>query len=73
MVKSRFAKLSKVKLHNLEEGHGDNVVLLHGWPHTSHSWRHVMPILSKRYRVIAPDLRGLSDSSRPAARYQIAA
>lgn len=68
MVQSRFAKLSQVKIHYLEEGAGDVVVLLHGWPHTSHGWRHVMPILSEKYRVIAPDLRGLGDSSclRPA-------
>ncbi|MEW6397113.1 MULTISPECIES: alpha/beta hydrolase [unclassified Afipia] len=69
MVTDCFARLSEVKLHYLEEGRGETVVLLHGWPHTSHSWRHVMPILSKQYRVIAPDLRGLGDSSRPSTGY----
>jgi pimeloyl-ACP methyl ester carboxylesterase len=72
MVEDRFARLSHVKLHYLEEGHGNVVVLLHGWPHTSHSWRHVMPVLSKQYRVIAPDLRGLGDSSRPATGFDSA-
>ena len=69
MINSRFSKLSQVKLHYLEEGDGDVVVLLHGWPHTSHGWRHVIPKLSRKYRVIAPDLRGLGDSSRPASGY----
>jgi pimeloyl-ACP methyl ester carboxylesterase len=69
MAKRRYSKLSQVKLHYLEEGDGDVVVLLHGWPHTSHSWRHVIPKLSPKYRVIAPDMRGLGDSSRPAAGY----
>jgi pimeloyl-ACP methyl ester carboxylesterase len=69
MTRSRYSKLSQVKLHYLEEGDGDVVVLLHGWPHTSHSWRHVIPRLSSKYRVIAPDMRGLGDSSRPAAGY----
>ena len=69
MTRSRYSKLSQVKLHYLEEGDGDVVVLLHGWPHTSHSWRHVIPKLSPKYRVIAPDMRGLGDSSRPAAGY----
>jgi pimeloyl-ACP methyl ester carboxylesterase len=69
MTFSRFSKLSRVKLHYLEEGDGYVVVLLHGWPHTSHSWRHVIPKLSGKYRVIAPDLRGLGDSSRPAEGY----
>jgi pimeloyl-ACP methyl ester carboxylesterase len=71
MVHSRFAKLSHVKLHYLEDdaGGGELVVLLHGWPHTSHTWRHVIPKLSKTYRIIAPDMRGLGDSSRPAHGY----
>jgi pimeloyl-ACP methyl ester carboxylesterase len=63
VAKRRYSKLSQVKLHYLEEGDGDVVVLLHGWPHTSHSWRHVIPKLSPKYRVIAPDMRGLGDSS----------
>ncbi len=69
MTFSRFSTLPRVKLHYLEEGDGDVVVLLHGWPQTSHSWRHVIPKLSGKYRVIAPDLRGLGDSSRPADGY----
>jgi len=44
-------------------------VLLHGWPSTWYEWRHVMALLAGRYRVIAPDLRGLGDSSRPPAGY----
>lgn len=64
MIRSRFAKLSQIKMHYLEEGDGDIVVLLHGWPQTSHSWRHVLPRLSSSYRVIAPDMRGMGDSSR---------
>jgi pimeloyl-ACP methyl ester carboxylesterase len=71
MAQSRFAKLSQVKLHYLEDdaGGGEVVVLLHGWPHTSHTWRHVIPRLSKTYRIIAPDMHGLGDSSRPAHGY----
>jgi pimeloyl-ACP methyl ester carboxylesterase len=53
-------------LHYLEDGDGEVVVLLHGWPHTSHGWRHVIPRLSQKYRVIAPDLRGIGDSFRTA-------
>ncbi|ADB33083.1 alpha/beta hydrolase fold protein [Kribbella flavida DSM 17836] len=40
------------------------VVLLHGWPQTSYAWRKVIPGLSARYDVVAPDLRGLGDSQR---------
>lgn len=68
----KYAELSHVRMHYLEAGSGSDVVLLfHGWPHTSHSWRHVIPKLESRHRVLAPDMRGLGDSSRPAAGYDI--
>ena len=66
---SRFADLDAVMLHYLTAGEGDVVVLLHGIPQSSHEWRHVIPRLAERYRVIAPDLRGLGDSSRPPRGY----
>lgn len=44
-------------------------VLLHGWPETWYEWRHVMPLLAEHRPVIAPDLRGLGDSSRPLSGY----
>jgi pimeloyl-ACP methyl ester carboxylesterase len=50
-------------------GQGDPVVLLHGYPETSYAWRKVMPELAEHYTVIAPDLRGLGDSDKPASGY----
>jgi len=47
-------------------GQGEPVVLLHGWPQTSHAWRHVVPLLAERYTVIAPDLPGFGESSHPS-------
>jgi pimeloyl-ACP methyl ester carboxylesterase len=49
-------------------GSGDRLALfLHGFPESSFSWRHQMPLLaSMGYRVWAPDLRGYGRSSRPA-------
>jgi pimeloyl-ACP methyl ester carboxylesterase len=63
------APLSEVTMHYVTAGEGDAVVLLHGWPQTWREWRHVIPLLAARYRVIAPDLRGLGDTSRPADGY----
>ncbi len=40
------------------------VLLLHGFPQTSHSWRLVRPWL-KDFRVVAPDQRGYSPEARP--------
>jgi pimeloyl-ACP methyl ester carboxylesterase len=47
---------------------GEPVVLLHGFPESSHSWRHQLPALAGAgYHAVAPDLRGYGDSDRPAA------
>jgi pimeloyl-ACP methyl ester carboxylesterase len=64
-----MALVNGVQIHYVIGGHGDPVVLLHGWPATWYEWRHVIPALSKNYTVIAPDLRGLGDSSKPLTGY----
>jgi pimeloyl-ACP methyl ester carboxylesterase len=54
--------------HVVDEGRGPVVVLLHGFPDSSHLWRHQIPALvNAGYRVIAPDLRGFGESARPVA------
>ncbi len=49
-----------------DEGAGPAVLLLHGFPWTSHVWRALIPALAARHRVIAPDLIGLGASAKPA-------
>ncbi len=41
------------------------MVLLHGWPTSSHLWRNIIPSLAKTRRVIAPDLIGYGLSDKP--------
>jgi hypothetical protein len=60
-----MASVNGIQLHYVIGGQGDPVVLLHGWPETWYAWHKVMPALAKNYTVIAPDLRGLGDSSKP--------
>lgn len=62
-------KLKRVALNVVTEGKGDPVVLLHGWPQTSHEWRKLAPLLAGRYRLVMPDLPGLGDSSIPKDGY----
>jgi pimeloyl-ACP methyl ester carboxylesterase len=64
-----YAEVGEVVLHYVTLGSGPPVVLLHGWPQTWYEWRFVMPRLAERFTVIAPDLRGLGDSSRPLTGY----
>jgi pimeloyl-ACP methyl ester carboxylesterase len=68
-MKSRHADLGDVRLHYVTAGSGPPVVLLHGWPQTWFCWRGVIPLLAEHHTVIAPDLRGLGDSSRPTSGY----
>ena len=68
-----FADLGETRIHYAAAGADPRtsppVVLLHGWPETWYEWRHVMPAIAERHPVIAPDLRGLGDSSRPTGGY----
>jgi pimeloyl-ACP methyl ester carboxylesterase len=69
-VGTRRIDVGEVRLAVWEEGDpgGEPVVLLHGFPELSHSWRHQMPALAEAgYHAVAPDLRGYGRSDRPAA------
>ena len=46
-------------------GSGPPVLLLHGFPQTHAMWHRVAPELARGHTVVAPDLRGYGDSSRP--------
>lgn len=64
--------LSRATLHCVCAGPEDGtaLLLLHGWPQTWYMWRAVIPPLAAAgYRVIAADLTGLGDSTRPAEGY----
>jgi pimeloyl-ACP methyl ester carboxylesterase len=66
VIASRTADVEGVKLHYLTGGQGPAVILLHGYAETSRMWRPILPLLAKRFRVIAPDLPGIGDSGIPA-------
>jgi haloacetate dehalogenase len=58
-------KTSGATLHTVVGGSGPPLLLIHGAPLTHLSWYRVAPELAKKYTVIAPDLRGYGDSSKP--------
>jgi len=60
--RKQFVDVGKWTVATIDEGQGPPVVLLHGCPFHSYEWRHIIPQLSRRYRVIAPDLLGLGDT-----------
>lgn len=59
----RMVPTNGVELHVVSAGEGFPVVLLHGFPQTWYEWRHLIQALAPRFRVIAPDLRGIGDSA----------
>ena len=65
-IDSRTAKIDNVELHYLTAGRGPAVILLHGFAETSRMWRPIIPLLTEKFTVIAPDLPGIGDSSIPA-------
>src|SRR6516165_3911695 len=65
-LKHRQVRTNGVRLHCVVDGDGPLVVLLHGFPEFWYSWRHQIPALATRFRVVAPDLRGYNESEKPA-------
>ncbi|MGY8738084.1 MAG: alpha/beta fold hydrolase [bacterium] len=71
-IRSRNVQSRSLNFHVLEAGEDrpgeDPVILLHGYPQTSHMWRHQMPVLGERFKVYAPDTRGYGGTDKPRTR-----
>lgn len=65
-MKTRFIEANGLKFNVFDEGSGETVMLLHGFPDSMKVWRDVIPpLLDAGYRVIAPDLRGYGETDMP--------
>jgi len=62
---SRTIDTGDAAIHLVYGGSGPPVLLLHGYPQTHAMWHKVAPQLAQRFTVIAADLRGYGDSSKP--------
>jgi pimeloyl-ACP methyl ester carboxylesterase len=63
----RAVDVDGIKIFYRQAGRSDaaTILLLHGFPSASHMFRNLIPILSERFRVIAPDLPGFGQSDMP--------
>jgi haloacetate dehalogenase len=61
----RIATSGGVTINAVKGGNGPPLLLLHGAPLTLYTWRDVAPRLAERFTVVAADLRGYGDSSKP--------
>ena len=67
-----YATTNGTRLHYVAAGtDGPLVLLLHGFPEFWYSWRAQIPALARRFRVVAPDLRGYNLSDKPSGGYDI--
>lgn len=67
----RWVEARGLRFHVAEAGQGEDVVLcLHGWPQHWYEWRHLMPALADRHRVLALDLRGCGWTDAPRDGYE---
>jgi pimeloyl-ACP methyl ester carboxylesterase len=67
-IRYRTAQVGKLDIFYREAGPKDApaILLLHGFPTSSHMFRNLMPRLAEKYRVVAPDYPGFGQSSMPS-------
>lgn len=69
-----YAHINALDVHYVEQGEGPLVIMCHGFPHTWFSWRHqITAIANAGWRVVAPDMRGMGQTTAPAdpAQYDV--
>jgi pimeloyl-ACP methyl ester carboxylesterase len=71
-VRHYYANAGDLRVHVAEAGpeDGEPVLLLHGWPQHWYEWRGLVPLMSERYRMLMPDLRGLGWTEVTAGGYE---
>jgi cis-3-alkyl-4-acyloxetan-2-one decarboxylase len=62
---SRFVTVDSQRMHYVDEGRGETLLLLHGNPTWSYLYRHIIADLSKDHRCVAPDHVGFGFSDKP--------
>jgi pimeloyl-ACP methyl ester carboxylesterase len=70
-MRKHYADTRHGQIHYVEEGTGPAVLLLHQTPRSWDEYRDVIPLLSDRFRVIAPDTLGFGSSDVPAEPWSI--
>jgi pimeloyl-ACP methyl ester carboxylesterase len=73
MSDTKFLDLHGDRVAYREAGEGEALLLIHGMAGSSATWRSVIPQLSKKYRVVAPDLLGHGESAKPRGDYSLGA
>jgi len=67
-MRRRTIETRTIRMNIVEQGDGPLVLLCHGFPETSHSWRHqIFALADAGFRAVAPDMRGYGQTECPVA------
>ena len=69
----RTLSVDGVGIHYVEAGEGPALLLIHGLGSSTFAFRHILPDLARRLRVVALDLKGFGFSERPVGDYALSA
>lgn len=64
----KYQQVGDLRMHYVDEGTGETVLMLHGEPSWSYLYRKMIDVMSKTCRCVAPDLIGFGRSDKPAER-----
>jgi pimeloyl-ACP methyl ester carboxylesterase len=67
--KHQYAMVNGVNIHYVTGGSGEPLLLVHGFGQNWYMWNRLLPELAKHFTVVAPDLRGVGESGKPAGGY----
>ncbi|KAI8577919.1 hypothetical protein K450DRAFT_249883 [Umbelopsis ramanniana AG] len=69
-ILNKYTQVDGINVFYREAGSRNNatILLLHGYPSSSHQYRNLIPILADRYHVLAPDLPGFGFTEVPSDR-----
>ncbi len=60
-----YLEVNGLRMHTVDEGHGDPVLMLHGEPTWSFLYRKLIPPIAQKFRAVAPDYIGFGKSDKP--------
>src|SRR5437868_382040 len=64
-MRHAYADINGIRMHYVTAGTGEPILFLHGFPEYWGVWKPLLAEFSKDYQVIAPDLRGYNETTRP--------
>jgi haloalkane dehalogenase len=67
---SKYVEVHGAKMHYVETGTGEPILLIHGNPTNVYIWRNIIPYVATHGRVIAVDLIGFGKSDKPDIEYR---